>query len=118
MATSTRLARASDSWNSFWFTPSDPTVLGAIRIVVGIITLLTLMIYGLDLQELISPNGWMDLPLRQEQYREAPVPDVPFDWAAAPTRPEPTTTKRARSRPRSRPTSTITPIVLASIRAM
>ena len=89
MAITTRLSHASDAWSRFWFTPSDPTVLAAIRIVTGIVTLITLFAYGfLTLQELVGEHAWLDLPLRQEQYRETPVPNVPFGWAAAPLSPD------------------------------
>src|SRR5580692_7224406 len=88
MAITTRLSHASDAWNRFWFTPSDPTVLAAIRIVTGIVTLITLFAYGFDLQELVGEHAWLDLPLRQEQYRETPVPNVPFGWPAAPLSPD------------------------------
>src|SRR5271166_5633244 len=89
-ATESRLSRACASWNRFWFTPSDPTVLAAIRIITGLVTLYTLIGYSLDLQEFVGKYGWLDLELRQEQYYDAPVPDVPFDWLANNSR-EPST---------------------------
>jgi len=75
-----RLARASASWSRFWFTPADPTVLGAIRILTGLITFYTLVVYCWDLADIVGPNAWLDLELRREQYRDAPVVRVPFGW--------------------------------------
>ena len=75
-----RLSRMGGSWNRFWFTPADPTVLAVIRIITGVITLYTLIAYCFDLQEFVGANAWVDLKLRQEQYHDSPVVDVPFDW--------------------------------------
>jgi hypothetical protein len=76
-----RLSTMGAAWNRFWFTPSDPTVLGAIRVITGVITFYTLLAYSFDLQALIGPEAWTDLPLRQEQYRETPVPYISLDWS-------------------------------------
>src|SRR5262245_61924934 len=84
IAKGTRMSRWIAAWNSFWFTPGDPTVLAAIRILTGAISLYTLFAYTFDLDALIGENAWLDLPLRQDQYRNDPVPNVPFEW----TRPD------------------------------
>ena len=68
------------AWNRFWFTPGDPTVLGAVRILTGSIVVYTLFLYGLDLQDLMGEKAWVDLPLRQEQRHEAPVPARYLNW--------------------------------------
>jgi hypothetical protein len=88
--TESHLSPMLEAWNRFWFMPSDPTVLGAIRILTGLITFYTLLAYSIDLQELMGENAWLDLQLRQEQYRQAPVPKVPLDWSD-PTYGPPTT---------------------------
>ena len=95
MAIKMRLARANDAWNRFWFTPSDPTVLAAVRIITGAVALFTLIVYGFDLQDLVGRDAWMDLELRKEQYREAPVPNVPFEWPSGPARPDSAAANRA-----------------------
>jgi tetrahydromethanopterin S-methyltransferase subunit E len=33
-----------DGWNTFWFTPADPTVLGLVRIVTGLVLLHSLIL--------------------------------------------------------------------------
>jgi hypothetical protein len=86
-----RLRPLVDGWNLFWFTPGDPTVLGAIRILTGAVVFYTLLLYTLDLQELMGPKGWVDLPLRQEQYRNSPVVGIYPTWEQFGTPPEPTT---------------------------
>jgi hypothetical protein len=80
VAVQSPLSRIGAAWSRFWFTPSDPTVLGAIRIVTGLVTFYTLLAYSFDLQALMGPEGWTDLKLRQEQYRYAQVPYQGFDW--------------------------------------
>jgi hypothetical protein len=37
-------------WNAFFFTPADPTALGLIRLVSGLLLLWSLAVYGLDLR--------------------------------------------------------------------
>jgi hypothetical protein len=53
--------RALESWNRFWFTPADPTVLGLIRICCGVMTLYTALTYSLDLQDFFGKDGWWNL---------------------------------------------------------
>ena len=53
--------RAVEGWNRFWFTPTDPTVLGLIRVCCGVVTMYTVLAYTLDLQEYFGPHGWWNL---------------------------------------------------------
>ena len=79
-AAASHLQRLGSAWNRFWFTPGDPTVLGAIRILTGVITFYTLFCYTFDLQEQVGDHAWLDLELRQDQYRESPVRYMPLEW--------------------------------------
>jgi Vitamin K-dependent gamma-carboxylase len=79
-AADSRLSRTCSAWSRFWFTPSDPTVLGAIRIITGLVAFYTLIGYSLDLQEFVGQYAWHDLDLRNEEVRESPIVKVPFDW--------------------------------------
>lgn len=45
-------------WNRFFFTPADPTALGLIRIVVGILLLWSMGVYGLELSDFFGSRGW------------------------------------------------------------
>lgn len=47
-------------WNDFFFTPADPTPLGVIRVVVGLLSLWSLGVYGLDLDAFLGTGGWAD----------------------------------------------------------
>ena len=59
-------------WIDFWFAPKDPTVLGLMRILAGLVTLYTIVIHGLTLPQFMGEHAWCDLKLRQEQIREQP----------------------------------------------
>jgi hypothetical protein len=83
-------------WNRFWFTPADPTLLGLIRIATALVTFYTLVAYTFELQALIGENAWIDLRLRQAQFRESPVPPVALDWTTYPVAPPPQTEEEKR----------------------
>src|SRR5262245_61492184 len=62
-----------EGWNRFWFTPRDPTTLGLMRILTGLVTFYTFAAYSLDLQALIGPHAWLDLETRLETVRDEPT---------------------------------------------
>ena len=45
-------------WKDFWFSPADPTALGFMRVVTGLLVLYTHMTYSLDLQPFFGKDGW------------------------------------------------------------
>ncbi len=52
-------ARAAESWNRFWFTPTDPATLGAIRVLTGLILVYTHWVWGLDFESFFGPESWV-----------------------------------------------------------
>ena len=48
------------TWNAFWFTPRDPTLLGLIRICCGAVTFYTVLMYSFELENFVGPKGWID----------------------------------------------------------
>jgi hypothetical protein len=48
------------AWHRFFFTPADPTSLGAIRIVVGLLALWSFLTIGFDLQGALGQDAWAD----------------------------------------------------------
>jgi hypothetical protein len=53
-------ARAlADSWDAFWFAPADPTLLGLIRILTGLMLLYTHAVWGLALPEFFGRASWL-----------------------------------------------------------
>jgi predicted DCC family thiol-disulfide oxidoreductase YuxK len=47
-------------WNSFFFSPADPTALGLIRVAVGLLAFWSLFVFGLDLHDYFSSIGWAE----------------------------------------------------------
>ena len=60
------------SWERFWFTPTDPTLLGAIRILTGLIVVYTLIAYSFSLQDMMGEHAWVDLTLRERIAHDSP----------------------------------------------
>jgi hypothetical protein len=46
-------------WDRFWFHPADPTVLGFVRILVGLVALYVHFAYTGDLLDFVGPDGWV-----------------------------------------------------------
>ena len=59
-------------WERFWFTPTDPTLLGAIRILTGLLVVYTLIAYSFSLQSMMGEHAWVDLKLRQQIAHDSP----------------------------------------------
>ena len=68
-----RLTRMADAWNAFWFTPQDPTLLGLMRILAGMVTLYTFVIHGYTMQAFLGEDAWFGLALRNEMVDDRPV---------------------------------------------
>ncbi len=64
-------------WNSFFFTPADPTTLGLIRVVVGLLTLWSLIVLGIDLYDYFGSDGWAD----PNVIWQAQLQRQPFAWS-------------------------------------
>src|SRR5262249_57153678 len=48
-------------WDRFWFAPSDPTTLGLMRLLSGIVVLYCTFCYSFDLLSYVSPReAWLD----------------------------------------------------------
>jgi hypothetical protein len=61
------------AWGRFWFQPTDPTVLGFMRIVTGLIALYVHLAYCYDLDAFFGPNAYVDQKTANRSRREAPV---------------------------------------------
>ncbi len=49
--------RFGQAWNQFWFAPSDPLVLSVMRVLTGLIALVTILTYTRDLETLLGVEG-------------------------------------------------------------
>ena len=65
-------------WIAFWFTPKDPTLLGLMRILAGLVTLYTIVIHGLTLPQFMGANAWCDVDLRRQQIHDQPYVVAPL----------------------------------------
>ena len=67
-----RARSLADEWNTFWFTPADPTLLGLIRIFTGLMLLYTHAVWGLVLSQFFGQVSWLSPELvraiQQESY--------------------------------------------------
>jgi uncharacterized membrane protein YphA (DoxX/SURF4 family) len=50
----------ADGWNTFWYTPVDPTLLGLIRILVGLMLVYTHAVWGMALNDFFGPDAWIN----------------------------------------------------------
>jgi Vitamin K-dependent gamma-carboxylase len=58
------LARVvSADWNAFWHTPADPTLLGVIRVLTGLMLLYTHAVWGVALADFFGPSSWLSTEL-------------------------------------------------------
>jgi len=64
-------------WSEFFFTPADPTALGLIRLVVGLLLFWNLFVYGLDLRDFFGSEGWADPAIVQLAQSE----QTPRAWS-------------------------------------
>ena len=53
------IADAWEAWNEFWFTPTNPSTLSAIRVFAGAMLFYTHLVWTFDLQGFFGPNGWL-----------------------------------------------------------
>src|SRR5437660_324252 len=79
------LQRIGRAWNSFWFTPADPTPLALMRIVTGIVVIYVHVAYTLDLRAFFGPDGWYNVELVNRTRRQFPqgVASAKWDETAA-----------------------------------
>lgn len=69
------------AWGRFWFQPTDPTVLGFMRIVTGLVALYVHLAYCFDLSTFFGPNAFLDQPSALQTRYEQPMFTVSMtDW--------------------------------------
>jgi hypothetical protein len=68
------------AWNKFWFTPSDPTTLGLVRIFCGFLVFYVHLAYCYDLQTFFGRDAWVNLELMNELRHEAPQVGPQVGW--------------------------------------
>src|SRR5262245_61021455 len=64
-----------NAWNAvvrFWFNPTDPTTLGFIRVVTGLMLVYTHFAYSYDLTGFFGKNSWYDLASIDRERKDYP----------------------------------------------
>jgi hypothetical protein len=67
-------------WGNFWFNPADPTVLGMVRIMVGLIGLYVHFAYTYDLQALLGENAWISTESMADYRTNVPWYSRSWGW--------------------------------------
>jgi hypothetical protein len=71
------VAEVWEAWNDFWFAPTSPSTLSAIRVLTGAMLLYTHLIWSFDLTAFFGPNGWLPAELMRDVHQSANDPDGP-----------------------------------------
>ena len=58
-ATRSYLAEVWEAWDEFWFSPTSPSTLSAIRVLAGAMLLYTHLVWSIDLNAFFGANGWL-----------------------------------------------------------
>ncbi len=66
-----------EAWSEFWFAPSSPSTLSAIRVLAGLMLLYTHLIWSFGLTDFFGPNGWLPPQLMHEFRLATNDPDGP-----------------------------------------
>src|SRR3954469_21655189 len=67
-ATRDYLSEVWEAWDSFWFAPTSPSTLSAIRVLAGAMLLYTHLVWSFDLTGFFGPNGFLPQKLMHEVY--------------------------------------------------
>lgn len=71
------LGEAWDAWTEFWFAPSSPTTLSAIRVLAGAMLLYTHLVWSMGLTPFFSDDGWLPKTLHQQMIEGPSDPNSP-----------------------------------------
>jgi hypothetical protein len=76
-----RLSNMVAAWNRFWFTPTDPTTLAAVRICTGLVLLYSCIACTPSLQSFVGPSAWIDAAAMDEIRRSDGPIGVWWGWS-------------------------------------
>src|SRR5437868_1111998 len=69
--------RFGAAWNRFWFTPSDPLMLCALRVATGVVTLYLLFTFSPDIRAFFAAGGLLPADAVAAWAREHASPGFP-----------------------------------------
>ena len=80
-ATRSYLSEIWEAWDGFWFSPTSPSTLSAIRVLAGAMLLYTHLVWSMDLGAFFSAEGWLPAQMmdaaelaNNDPDREGPEP--------------------------------------------
>lgn len=62
------IAGLAGAWDRFWFSPTDPAVLSAIRVMTGLLLLWTHAVWTIDLMGFFGPEGWIPPEMAERMH--------------------------------------------------
>lgn len=71
------VAEVWEAWSEFWFAPSSPTTLSAIRVLAGAMLLYTHFVWGLGLTDFFGKDAWLSQDFMQAMHQSLTDPDGP-----------------------------------------
>jgi hypothetical protein len=71
------------AWERFWFTPADPTTLGVMRLLGGLLIFYIHLAYSFDLQTFFGRDAWLNLDKATEFRKELPMLSPATRWDRA-----------------------------------
>jgi hypothetical protein len=66
-----------EAWDGFWFTPTSPATLSAIRVLTGAMLLYTHLVWSFDLDAFFGQQAWLPPQLMQNVHQSMYDPDGP-----------------------------------------
>jgi hypothetical protein len=66
-----------EAWNDFWFSPTSPSTLSAIRVLAGAMLLYTHLVWTMDLNAFFGPRGWLPAQMVDDYELVGNDPDGP-----------------------------------------
>jgi hypothetical protein len=72
------------AWNRFWLAAIDPTGLGFMRILCGLLVFYTHLTYSYDLMSYLGPHSWEDKRAQNYLRKEVPVIFPETNWTETP----------------------------------
>lgn len=77
-------ASVAAGWDAFWFSPADPTLLGVLRVLTGLMLLYTHAVWGVALEDFFGPTSWLSpelvRTLQENQFAYSLWWWVPSEW--------------------------------------
>jgi hypothetical protein len=71
------IAEVWEAWDEFWFAPTSPSTLSAIRVLAGAMLLYTHFVWSLDLDAFFGTKGWLPPELMSAVHEVGNDPDGP-----------------------------------------